>query len=99
MTTHASRSGLPTILLDCDPGIDDAYALFYLSALHHAREINLVGVTTTAGNTTVENTARNAAWVLGHCTPTAPRGRQQVQRQCMRPQSPQSLLLWATPPR
>ncbi|MDK8576854.1 nucleoside hydrolase [Corynebacterium pseudodiphtheriticum] len=72
--THASRSGLPTILLDCDPGIDDAYALFYLSALHHAREINLVGVTTTAGNTTVENTARNAAWVLGHCSPTAPRG-------------------------
>lgn len=72
--TRASRSGLPTILLDCDPGIDDAYALFYLSALHHAREINLVGVTTTAGNTTVENTARNAAWVLGHCTPTAPRG-------------------------
>lgn len=69
MTPRASASNVPTIILDCDPGIDDAFALLYLSALHHAGEINLVAVTTTAGNTTVENTARNAAWVLAQCAP------------------------------
>ena len=68
-TAKNNRSRLPTFILDCDPGIDDTFALFYLSALHHAGEINLVAVTTTAGNTTVENTARNAAWVLAQCAP------------------------------
>ncbi|HFG8935047.1 TPA: nucleoside hydrolase [Corynebacterium striatum] len=55
------------ILLDCDPGIDDAFALIYLAALHHAGEIELVGVTTTAGNIDVDTTARNAAFILSEC--------------------------------
>ena len=55
------------VLLDCDPGIDDALALVYLAALHRAGEIFLCGVTTTAGNVGVEQTARNAAWVLEQC--------------------------------
>ena len=57
----------PRILLDCDPGIDDAFALIYLAALHHAGEIELVGVTTTAGNIDVDTTARNAAFILSEC--------------------------------
>lgn len=57
----------PRILLDCDPGIDDALALIYLAALHHAGEIELVGVTTTAGNIDVDTTARNAAFILSEC--------------------------------
>ena len=57
----------PRILLDCDPGIDDALALIYLAALHHAGEIELVGVTTTAGNIDVDTTARNAAFILREC--------------------------------
>lgn len=55
------------VLLDCDPGIDDALALIYLAALHRAGEIELVGVTTTAGNVGIEQTTRNAAYILSLC--------------------------------
>jgi inosine-uridine nucleoside N-ribohydrolase len=49
------------ILLDCDPGHDDAIAL--LLALSSA-ELELLGVTTVAGNQTLEKTTANAIRVL-----------------------------------
>lgn len=55
------------VLIDCDTGIDDALALIYLAALHHAAEIDLVGVTTTAGNVDVVQTGKNSRWVLDQC--------------------------------
>src|SRR5258708_17765130 len=45
------------IILDCDPGHDDAVALL-LAARHP--EIELLAVTTVAGNQTVDKTTRNA---------------------------------------
>lgn len=45
------------IILDCDPGHDDAIAL--LLAAHHP-DIELLAVTTVAGNQSVEKTTRNA---------------------------------------
>ena len=45
------------IILDCDPGHDDAVALLLA---HGSPEIDLVGVTTVMGNATIENTTRNA---------------------------------------
>ena len=66
----------PAVLIDCDPGIDDCLALMYLAGLHHAREIELVGVTTTAGNVEAYQTAANARWILDLCSladvPVAP---------------------------
>ncbi|HET8742779.1 MAG TPA: nucleoside hydrolase, partial [Gaiella sp.] len=50
----------PTVL-DCDPGHDDAIAL--LLALG-SPELELLGVTTTYGNQTVEKTTANALRVL-----------------------------------
>lgn len=47
------------ILIDCDPGHDDAMAIVY--AAHH---LELVGITTVHGNNTLENTTRNALAVL-----------------------------------
>lgn len=45
------------ILIDCDPGIDDAMAI----ALAHGNpELDTVGLTTVDGNTDVANTTRNA---------------------------------------
>jgi inosine-uridine nucleoside N-ribohydrolase len=49
------------ILLDCDPGHDDAIAILLALA---SPEIELLGVTTVAGNQTIEKTTSNAIRVL-----------------------------------
>lgn len=49
------------LLLDCDPGHDDAIAIMLAVA---DPSIDLRAVTTVAGNVTLENTTRNALWVL-----------------------------------
>jgi inosine-uridine nucleoside N-ribohydrolase len=49
------------ILLDCDPGHDDAIALLLALA---SPELDLLGVTTVAGNQTLEKTTANALRVL-----------------------------------
>ncbi len=49
------------ILLDCDPGHDDAIALLLALA---SPELELLGVTTVAGNQTLEKTTANALSVL-----------------------------------
>ena len=49
------------ILLDCDPGHDDAIALLLALA---SPEVELRGITTVAGNQTVEKTTANALRVL-----------------------------------
>ncbi|MBC5647955.1 nucleoside hydrolase [Christensenella tenuis] len=49
------------IIIDCDPGHDDAVALV-LATL--APELELMGVTVVAGNSSLKNTVRNALHVL-----------------------------------
>jgi inosine-uridine nucleoside N-ribohydrolase len=51
------------VILDCDPGHDDAIALLLALA---SEELELLGVTTVAGNQTLENTTANAIRVLEH---------------------------------
>ncbi len=53
-------TGTP-IIIDTDPGIDDAFALVY--ALNSA-QLEVVGVTTVHGNVGVERTTRNALGLL-----------------------------------
>ena len=45
------------VLLDCDPGIDDAFALAYLASRD---DVETVGVVTTAGNVGQDDVLRNA---------------------------------------
>ena len=52
------------IVLDCDPGHDDALALMLAVA---SPEVDLIGVTTVAGNQTLEKTTANALKVLELC--------------------------------
>src|SRR5437667_4068819 len=52
-------AGKTKILIDCDPGHDDAVAILFA-----ARHLDLVGITTVHGNNTLENTTRNALAVL-----------------------------------
>jgi inosine-uridine nucleoside N-ribohydrolase len=49
------------ILIDCDPGHDDAIALLLALA---SPEVELIGVTTVSGNQTLEKTTMNALRVL-----------------------------------
>ncbi len=49
------------ILLDCDPGHDDAIAILLALA---SPEVELLGITTVAGNTTLPNATANALRIL-----------------------------------
>lgn len=49
------------LIIDTDPGIDDAMAIFYASA---AEDIDLLGLTTIFGNVTVTQATRNALRLL-----------------------------------
>lgn len=49
------------VIYDTDPGVDDAMALVF-QALHP--EIELVGVTSVFGNSTIETTTRNALYLV-----------------------------------
>ncbi len=49
------------VIIDCDPGHDDAIALLLAVA---SPELDILGVTTVAGNTTLDKTTRNALTVL-----------------------------------
>ena len=51
------------VILDCDPGHDDAIALLLALA---SPEVELLGLTTVAGNQTLEKTTANAIRVLDH---------------------------------
>ncbi|MBP3911409.1 MAG: nucleoside hydrolase [Niameybacter sp.] len=53
------RKGL---IIDCDPGHDDATAIFM--ALAHSDQYNLRAVTTVCGNNTLEKITKNAHYIL-----------------------------------
>jgi inosine-uridine nucleoside N-ribohydrolase len=60
VTPHTARVPRP-IILDCDPGHDDAIALLLALA---SPEVELLGVTTVHGNQTLAKTTANALRVL-----------------------------------
>lgn len=51
------------IIIDCDPGHDDAIALILAS---YSDTLDLIGVTTTSGNQTIEKTSLNASNLLNY---------------------------------
>ena len=57
-----STRSLP-VLLDCDPGIDDAFALAYVACRD---DVETVGVVTTAGNVGQDDVLRNALGALSY---------------------------------
>ena len=48
------------VIFDTDPGVDDAMALYF--ALAHP-DIQVIGITTTFGNVTVQQAATNALYL------------------------------------
>jgi purine nucleosidase len=60
------------IILDCDPGIDDALAIVYAAGCAH---LELLGITTVAGNVSLDKTTSNALRVcelIGAEVPVTP---------------------------
>lgn len=57
------------VILDTDPGVDDALALLYLRA---RPDLKLLAITTVFGNADVETTTRNALWLRARLGLTAP---------------------------
>jgi purine nucleosidase len=57
------------IILDCDPGHDDALAIMLAVA---SPELEVLGITTTYGNVALDNTTRNALKVLEVCGSSLP---------------------------
>lgn len=49
------------VIVDCDPGVDDALSLIYLAMLN---DVEILAVTTVAGNHEVDYTTKNALRVL-----------------------------------
>lgn len=54
---------MASVIIDCDPGHDDAIALLLALA---SEEVRLLGVTTVAGNQTLEKTTDNAIRILDY---------------------------------
>ena len=57
------------VIYDTDPGVDDAMALYFVLA-HPA--IDMVGITTTFGNVSVQQAATNALYLLELAGRTVP---------------------------
>ena len=77
-------SPAPTpVLLDCDPGHDDAIALLLALA---SPEVELLGVTTVAGNQTLDKTTANAIRVLEFVGRTDVEVAAGAERPLLRPQ-------------
>lgn len=58
------------LIIDTDPGIDDAYAIAL--AMHTMRdEVEVIGVTTTFGNVRRDDATRNAKTLVNACATTA----------------------------
>lgn len=52
-----------SVIIDCDPGIDDAVAILFALA---SRQLDIKAITTVSGNLTADRCSRNARRVLEH---------------------------------
>jgi pyrimidine-specific ribonucleoside hydrolase len=56
------NKSMRNIIIDCDPGHDDAIAI--LMALAHKEELNILGITTVGGNQLLEKVTKNTLKIL-----------------------------------
>lgn len=61
-----STARMRSVVVDCDPGIDDALALLALAELARRAEIRVELITTVRGNVSAMRGLANAAYILDH---------------------------------
>lgn len=59
-----SQTKITPIVIDCDPGTDDAWALISLLQSEAKANLKVKGITIANGNTSVDNSCRNALLLL-----------------------------------
>ena len=64
MQCSMASASCQKVIIDCDPGVDDAQAIMMLLTQKH---IQVVAITTVFGNEPVEGTSCNALRVLKMC--------------------------------
>lgn len=64
MILDEMSNGKTKIVIDCDPGADDAQAI--LMALN-ASHVEILAITAVFGNSSVENSAKNALRLVTFC--------------------------------
>jgi purine nucleosidase len=62
--TFIQRKDVPLVVVDTDPGTDDAMAIYMLLAAENRKMLNLLAITCVCGNTSVDNGTKNALRVL-----------------------------------
>ena len=60
----ATKSTMRNVVIDTDPGIDDAMALMMALEAHCRGHINIVGITLAFGNCTVQHGIKNLSAIL-----------------------------------
>ena len=60
----AGSVGPPPVVVDADPGIDDAEAIGMVIAADRRRELRLLAITVTFGNSTLKHCYRNTRRIL-----------------------------------
>lgn len=67
IAAFAGIMGCKNVIVDCDPGTDDAQALMMLLEAHKSKAINILAITCVAGNTFIENIVNNVFRILHVC--------------------------------
>lgn len=63
LDTGVNDAPLP-LIVDADPGVDDAVALAWLLTLTDTNAVDVLGIATVAGNTTITNATQNVHTIL-----------------------------------
>ncbi|QQP48828.1 Inosine-uridine preferring nucleoside hydrolase, partial [Caligus rogercresseyi] len=58
------KHGTPRVIIDTEPGIDDACALLLALKYHKLNKIKIEGITTVKGNCNTSHGARNVGRIL-----------------------------------
>ncbi len=66
-SSHEVLHKAKKVVLDCDPGGDDAQALILAFHLAKQQGVEILGVTAVAGNDTIDNVIKNAQLTLNIC--------------------------------